>query len=120
LADGPHPTLGERVRDRRLHGGAHRFDADRGHDGVEAGRELGVPVTQEEAERRLLFFQVSNEVARHLGDPRAVGVGGHAEEVHDAALDLDHEEHVVAAEQHAVDGEEVGSQDQFRLGTEEL
>jgi hypothetical protein len=35
-------------------------------------------------------------------------------------MDLDHEQHVVATEQHGVDGEEVGGQDQLRLGMEEL
>ena len=67
-----------------------------------------------------LVFERGGEIAGDLGDPRAGRVGRHAGEVHDAALDLDHEEHVVTTEQHAVDGKEVGAQDQLRLGTQEL
>jgi hypothetical protein len=40
--------------------------------------------------------------------------------VHDAPLCLDHEEHVVAAEEHCIDGEEVGGHDALGLDTEEL
>jgi hypothetical protein len=55
-----------------------------------------------------------------LGHPGAVGVGGDAEEVHDALFKLDHEEHVVAAEEDGVDGEEVGGHDALGLGAQEL
>ena len=65
-------------------------------------------------------FQVGDEVARHLGDPGPVWVGGDAEDVHDPALDLDHEEHVVVTEKHGVDGKEVGSEYQLRLGAEKF
>ena len=88
----------------------------RGHDGVEAGSELGVPVTDEEAELTSVVLQLSHEVAGHLHRPGAVGVGGHTEEVDDAAFDLDHEQSVVPAEQGGVNGEEVGSQDAQGLG----
>jgi hypothetical protein len=40
--------------------------------------------------------------------------------VHDAPLDLDHEQDVVAPEGDRVDGEEVGGQDALGLGLEEL
>jgi len=62
------------------------------------------------------IFEAGGEVARHLGDPRAVGTGGDAEHVHDAARDPDHEEHVVAPEEDGVDVEEVHRHDAFRLG----
>src|SRR5215470_13209857 len=54
------------------------------------------------------------------GHPGAARVGGDAKEVHDASFDLDDEQHVVAAEEGGVDGEEVGGDDTFGLGTEEL
>ncbi len=47
-----------------------------------------------------------------------VGLAVTPRDVHDAPLHLDHEEHVVAAEDDAVDGEEVRGQDPFRLGRE--
>ena len=70
--------------------------------------------------RRPDVFEVGCEVAGHLGDPGTVGVGGDAEQVHSSSVDLDHEEHVEAAQCDGVDGEEVGGQDAFGLGTEEL
>ncbi len=53
-----------------------------------------------------LVFQVGNEVAGHLGDPRTVGVGSHTEEADDPGLDLDDEQHVVPVQQDAIHGEE--------------
>ena len=70
--------------------------------------------------RRPASSRSGAEVAGHLGHPGAVGVGGDAEEVDDAAFDFDHEQHVVAAQQHGVDGEEVGGHDALGLGAEEL
>jgi len=40
--------------------------------------------------------------------------------MYDSSLQLDHEQHVVAAEQHGVDVEEVGGHDAPGLGAEEL
>lgn len=40
--------------------------------------------------------------------------------MHDTPFDFDDEEHVVAAEDHGVDGEEVGGHDVLGLGTEKL
>ncbi len=62
----------------------------------------------------------SAQKLRDLGHPGAVGVGRDAEEVDDAPLELDDEQHVVAAEQDGVDGEEVGGHDGVGLGAEEL
>jgi hypothetical protein len=50
MADGAHEALRIRVRTRRAHRGADDLDADRGEYLVEAGGELGVPVTDEEPE----------------------------------------------------------------------
>ena len=60
------------------------------------------------------------EIAGHPGHPGAVGVGRDAEEVDDAPFHFDHEEYVVAAEKLGIDGEEVGRDDAFGLGAEEL
>jgi hypothetical protein len=49
-----------------------------------------------------------------------LGVRGDAEDVHDAALDLDYEQHVVAPEQESVDVEEVRGHDVPCMGPEEL
>ena len=64
LADGSHPTLGGRVRVRGAHG------------------ELGVAVTNEEAQPSAGIFEMRAEAAGHLGHPGAVGVGGNTQEMH--------------------------------------
>jgi hypothetical protein len=61
------------------------------------------------------------EVADLLRGPRPVRVGGHAEDVHGAGADLDHEEAVQAVEGHrAVHVEEVGGKHCRSLGRQEL
>ena len=66
------------------------MDTDRGQHGVEAGGELGVAIADEEPEAAPRVFEVGGEVAGDLNHPVTVGVGGDAEQVHDAPLDLDH------------------------------
>jgi hypothetical protein len=55
-----------------------------------------------------------------LGDPVAGGVGGDPGEVHPAAVVLDHEENVEAAQEDGVDVGEVDGEDRVGLRTEEL
>jgi hypothetical protein len=65
-------------------------------------------------------IEVGSEVAGDLGNPWAIRVGGGTEDVDDASLQLNHEQDVVAAEQHGVDVKEVGGHDALGLGREEL
>src|ERR1039458_5015144 len=89
-------------------------------DRVKGDCEVGVPVADEEPEASTRLFEVGSEVPCDLGHPWAVRVGGDTEDVDDASLQLDHEQHVVPAEQHSVDMEEVGGHDALGLGGEEL
>jgi len=114
---GPHPTLCERVRPRRTNRCANGLDTDRGEHCVEAGGELRIPVSDEESESTPSFFEVSGEVAGHLGHPCHRRVGRYPEKMYDAAVDLDDEEHVVAPEQDPMGVEEVSGEDTFGLGT---
>ena len=120
LSDGAHPSLGEGVRVRGADRGEDALGVDRGEDLVEAGGEFGIAVTDEEAHPLAGLLERGTEVAGDLGHPRAVGVGRDAEEVDDAPFHFDHEQYVVAAEQHGIDGEEVGSEDARGLSAEEL
>src|ERR1035441_5171565 len=120
LADGADEALGVRVRTRRTHRRADALDADRGEDFVEAPRELGVAVADEEPESPSGIVHVRGEVPSCLGHPWAVRVGSGPENMHDAALDLDDEQHVVAPHDDRVDVEEVRGHNAFRLGREEL
>lgn len=53
-------------------------------------------------------FEVQDEVAGDVNHPVTVGVGGDAKQVHDAPLDLDHEQDVAAPQRGRLDGEEAG------------
>src|ERR1039458_2096139 len=120
VADGAYEPLRVRVRTRRTHRGADGLDADRGEHRVRTGGELGVPVADEEPESPTCLFDIREEVAGDLGNPWAIRVGGGTEDVDDASLQLNHEQDVVAAEQHGVDVKEVGGHDALGLGREEL
>ncbi len=74
----------------------------------------------EEPESPTCLFEIRDEVTGDLGNPWAIRVGGGTEDVDDASLQLDHEQDVVAAEQHGVDVKEVGGDDALGLGGEEL
>src|ERR1035437_3041827 len=120
LADGADEPLGVRVRTRRTDRSADGLDTDRGEHLVEAGGELGVAVADEESEVPTGILQVRGEIAGHLCDPWAVRVGGGSEDVHDAALHFDDEQHVVAPQKDRVDVEEVRGHNALGLGGEEL
>ena len=64
--------------------------------------------------------EVHQEVARCLGCPRAVGVGGDAGQVNAAGAVLDDDQGVDAAEQHRVHVDEVGPDDAAGLRGQEL
>src|SRR5450759_1869103 len=78
------------------------------------------PVADEESESPAGILQVRGEIAGHLCDPWTVRVGGGSEDVHDAALHFDDEEHVVAPQEDRVDMEEVRGHNALGLGGEEL
>ena len=115
---GPHEALGVRVGLRRPERCLDHLDAVGAKDLVEAGDELRVAVADQELD--VVERAGEAEVARLLGDPAAVRVRGRACEVDAAGLQLDEEQHVVAAQQRGLDGEEVASDDARRLRAQEL
>src|SRR5665647_1979322 len=120
VADGADESFGVRVRTGRSDWRADGLDTDRGEHLVEAGGELGVAVADEESEHPTGILQVRGEIAGHLCDPWAVRVGGGSEDMHDAALHFDDEQHVVAPQKDRVDVEEVRGNNALGLGGEEL
>jgi hypothetical protein len=84
-ADGTDPPLRGGVRVRRL----DRRDAHLGALGaehvVEPATERRVPVADNNAHPPAALAQHQGEVAGLLGDPAAVGVGGHPAQVHPAS-----------------------------------
>ena len=114
LAHGPHKALREGVRPRCPDRRSDDPDALAAEHRIERSRERGVSVAQEEPHTRQPLLD--GEVPRLLGDPRGVGVLGHARQVHSAGRELDEEQDVERLEADRLDGEEVGREDPRRLG----
>src|ERR1017187_3775319 len=108
LADGADEPLGVRVRTRRTDPSADGLDTDRGEHLVEGGGELGVPVADEESESPAGIFQVRGEWRATCVIHGPFGLVVAPRTWTTASLQLDHEQHVAAAEEHSVDMEEVG------------
>jgi hypothetical protein len=104
------------VGPRRPDGTADHLDTISAEHGVEAGRELGVAV----ADQELASAEAIRQFPRALGDPRLGRVGGDARQMDPPDAVFNEDEHVDASEQHGVDGEEVTGQDACGLGFEEL
>jgi hypothetical protein len=86
---------------------------------VEGTAELRIPVAEQEAHPSPAFLQRQQKVPGLLGDPGAVGVGGHPAEVHPAGVQFDEEQHVEPFEPHGVDAEEVAGEDPGGLLTQQ-
>ena len=86
---------------------------------VEAGRELGVSVSDEEFGRVNPLGQDEAEIAGRLGDPLPHRVGRDAGDVHPPRVDL-HEEGPVEPANNHVDREEVTCQHRRRLSSQEI
>ena len=71
--------------------------------GVEGVGELGVEVSDEEAELFGAVAEVHQKVTCLLSDPWSGGVGADAGDVHPPCLVLDDDQHVEAAEHDGVD-----------------
>jgi hypothetical protein len=116
-ADGSDEPLGDRVCLRRPCGRLDDPDAAGPEHLVEGAAVLAVAVADQEP--RALVGEVEAEVSCLLGDPRAVGVSRAAGEPYAPACVRDEEQHVVPAQDHALDGEEVARDDAGRLGAQE-
>ena len=119
-AQGADEAFRDRVRPRCPDRGADDPDVGAGEDGVERGGELAVPVADQEPEPVGAVAEVHEQVAGLLGDPGPGGVGGDPGEVHAAAVVLDHDEDVEAAQEDGVDVGEVDREDRVGLRGQEL
>ena len=117
-ADGADEALGDGVCLRCPHGRLDDPDAAGAEHLVERAAVLAVAVADQEA--HALVREVEAEVACLLGHPGAGRVGRATGKPHAPACVRDEEQHVVAAEEHALDGEEVAGDDARRLGAQEL
>ncbi len=86
------PALGVGVCSRRSDWGADRGDAFAAQHFVEGGGELGITVTDQEADLPGGVVEVEDQVACDLGHPQIVGVRRDPKEVHYPRVDVDHKE----------------------------
>jgi hypothetical protein len=81
--------------------------------------ELGIPVADQESECADAVVEVYGEVPGCLRGPSAGGVGGDAEDVDSADMDLDDEQHVKSAQEDRVEVKEIAGQQPVGLGAKE-
>jgi hypothetical protein len=117
-ADGSDETLGDGVCLRRPQRRLDDPDATAAEDLVEGAAVFAVAVADQEA--HAVVGEVEAEVACLLGHPGLCGVGRAAGQPDAPACARDEEQHVVPAQEHTVDGEEVACDDARRLGAQEL
>src|SRR6266498_2075834 len=119
-AGGEDEPFGVGVRSRASWWDLADGDAGIGQHGVEGGGELPGPVTDEDLELVGAVAQGHEQIPGLLDGPRPVRVGGYAEDVHVAAADLEHEEHVQALQgERTVDMEKVAGEHGGCLGGKE-
>ena len=76
VAHGADPTFGDRIRVRGAYWCSDDSDAVGSEDGIEARRELGVAVSDQEPEPAAVVGERHAHVAGVLGDPTRIRVGG--------------------------------------------
>lgn len=106
----PHEPLGKSIRPRRPDRGFDYPHAVSGEDLIKDGGKLGVPIAEQELEPPGLITEVHQQLPGLLRGPLPRRVRSDAQVVHSAGLDLDHDEHVKALQQHRVDVQEVADQ----------
>ena len=114
-AQGADEPFRDRIRAGCPDRGADDPHVGAGEDGVEGGGELAVPVADQEPEPVGAIAEVHQQVAGLLGDPGPGGVGGDPGDVHAAAVVLDNDENVEAAQEDGVDVGEVDRGDRVGL-----
>jgi hypothetical protein len=90
-----------------------------GNDRVERGRELPVPIADQEPELPDAVFEAHEQVAGLLRHPLSQWMRCHTEHVNPARADLDRKQHVQPLEEHGVHGEEAHRQHTLGLRPQE-
>jgi hypothetical protein len=93
-AHGPHPALCVGIGPGRSDWRLDHPDALGAKHLVEAGRELGVPIPDQELDRPTAVHEITNQVTGHLRDKRSGRMVSHTQDVHLSRREFDHEEHV--------------------------
>jgi hypothetical protein len=111
--------LGIRVCPRRAWWGLDHVDAFGGEHGVEGPGELGVPVPDQEPQRRTSVPDIRHQVAGLLRGPGGGRVGRDAADLNPTRGDLHDEQYVQTPQHHRVEVEEVRREQPGRLRPQE-
>jgi hypothetical protein len=114
------PPLGVGIRPWRSRWNLQHVNTRTSEHGVEAGRKLGVPITDQKPELPSPLPQIHQQIARLLGDPRARRVCSDPGQLHAAPIHLDEEQHVEPGQANRLHGEEVGRHCACRLSAQEF
>jgi len=117
---GADPSFHDRVRARCPHRSLDGPDADALEHRVEGGSELGVAIAEEELDRLGTPVKVHQKIPRLLGDPCCGWMGSAAYDADPPGGVFNDGQAVHLRTVQQVDGEEVGSDDRFGLGAQEL
>jgi hypothetical protein len=119
-SEGADEPFRDRIRAGCPDRGANDPHVSTGEDGVEGHRELAVPVADQEPEPVGSIAEIHQQVACLLGHPGPGGVGGYPADMHPAAVVLDNNENVEAAQEDRIDVGEVDREDRVGLRRQEL
>jgi hypothetical protein len=106
-----HKPLGKSIRTRRLNRRPDYPRAVPGEDLIKGRGELAVPVTDQELEPPGPLTQIHEQVPGLLRGSLPYRMRGDAQDVHGPGLDLQHDQHVQALQQHRVHVQEITRQD---------
>src|SRR5512132_1945399 len=109
------PTLGVRIRVRRLDRRTDHRDSFAGEDVIEAAAELGVAIVDQEPERPFAIIERHQHIARLLRGPGASRVRRAGDELDPAALERDEGERVDPLQPSGLDGKEITGQRRRRM-----
>ncbi|MCA2176116.1 hypothetical protein LDL08_07980 [Nonomuraea glycinis] len=96
VAAGPHPPFHDGVHPRHPNTGEHRVATGLGEDLVHDGRELPIPVSDQEARSAACVVQIHHQVPDRLGDPVGAWVSGGTEDANAPGGVLDDGQDVLA------------------------
>ena len=118
-AHSSHPALGNRVRARRLGGCPHDAHAFGPEHRVEGGRELGIPVVDQQGRAPALVLKLPGQLPSLLGDSGGGWVLRAAGHEHPPRVELDEEQHEQRLQPERLDREEVTGEHPLGVGAEE-
>ena len=110
-ADRPHPPLRVRVRLGRPHRRHSTPPPSERNTSSKLRQNFASRSRSRKPYPPALVPQHQQQVPGLLGDPAAVGVGGHAGQVDPPGVQFDEEQHVQPPQPHRLDGEEVAGDD---------